>query len=115
MGFPGCLGVLTLFFTTASVSAFSVPCVQIDPQTVNTQKSSWTALGGYDFSHGSRARDNIAILNSETGTLTLENTSGPRNCICVQLESGGICYWLDGGDTCTAQQPTALNCEFYQC
>jgi hypothetical protein len=86
MVFPGCLGVLTLF-TAASVSALSGPCVQIDPQTVSTQKSSWTALGGYTFGNGNRARDYIAILDPETGTLTLENGTGSRNCICVQLKS----------------------------
>jgi len=123
MIFPGRLGVLSLFFTAASVSALSgITCVQIDPKVVNAQKSSWTVLGGITFlpaSDGTVSGGSVGTssvhLDYSSGTLTLGNGGGSRTCTCVQLKSGGLCYWLNGGDTCTANQPTALNVEIYGC
>ena len=123
MIFPGYLGGLTLFLIAASVSA-SGTCVQIDPQVVNAQRPEWSELGGITFlseseaggpTTGGSADSSSAFLNRQTGTLSLGNAGSSRDCICVQLQSGGLCYWLNAGDSCTDQQPSALSVEFYQC
>lgn len=123
MIFPSYLGGLTLFLIAASVSA-SGTCVQIDPQVVNAQRPNWPNIGGITFIPedesggpitGGSADSDSAFLNRQTGILTLGNSGSSRSCIGVQLQSGGLYYWLNAGDSCTAQQPSALNVVFYQC
>ncbi|KAN0086917.1 hypothetical protein V8E54_000605 [Elaphomyces granulatus] len=110
MSFPGCLKVFALFVTAASVSA---SCLEMSAQALaNAQSSStWTSFGGVALAAegttngGGSVDQSSALLNYETGILTLGNGANFRVCNCVNTwptaSQTPACYWLNGGDTCT--------------